>query len=73
MLPQCPQYRSVLQTAWPALQQCVDEDGIVDLACKGPGTIWETGPWRMSHAPKGDPHGVFSSIFACAAVRDFYQ
>lgn len=72
MLPQYPQYRSVLQTAWPALQQCVDENGVVDLACKGPGTIWETAPWRMSHAPKGDPHGVFSTIFACAAVRDNY-
>ena len=47
----------------------VADDGVVDKACKGPGPIWETEPWRNSEAPAGDPHGVFSTLFACAAMH----
>lgn len=61
-------YNSIIAKAWAALHGLVDDDGVVDQACKGPGTIWETGPWRHNKAPTGDPHGVFSMLFACAAM-----
>ena len=61
-------YQKTINQAWNGLAACVDQDGIVDLACKGPGPIWETEPWRNSPAGKGDPHGVFSMLFACAAM-----
>ncbi len=61
-------YDDCIAQAWRGLAACVDQDGVVDLACKGPGTIWEDKPWRQTHAPKGDPHGVFSMLFACAAL-----
>ncbi len=61
-------YQHVIKNAWNALKSMVDADGVVDQACKGPGPIWETEPWRNSKAPKGDPHGVFSTLFACAAL-----
>jgi len=62
-----PAVRSAADKAWSAIAAQVDENGIVDQACRGPGTIWKTEPWRNSPAPKGDPHGVFTTLFACAA------
>ena len=54
--------------AWNILKQQVDEHGVVDQACKGPGTIFEIGPWLNTLAPKGEPHGIFSMLFACQAI-----
>jgi len=53
--------------AWTAISAQVDGRGRVDQACAGPGTIWEVEPWLNKRAPKGEPHGIFSMLFACAA------
>lgn len=60
-------FKQAAERAWAVLAEQVDEAGVIDQACRGPGTIWKTEPWRNSRAPKGDPHGVFSMLFACAA------
>ena len=62
-----PDVRTAAEKAWNVLAAQVGENGTVDQACRGPGTIWETGPWRNQRAPKGDSHGVFTMLFACAA------
>lgn len=62
-----PDVQPAAEKAWNVIAAQVDENGIVDQACRGPGTIWETGPWRNQRALKGDSHGVFTMLFACAA------
>lgn len=66
-------YKTVIQTAWSGIAAQVDANGIVDQACKGPGPIWETAPWRNNKAGTDDPHGVFSTLFACAALHQHPQ
>ena len=60
-------YHSAVK-AWAFLKQQVDEEGFVDQACKGPGTIWKVEPWLNTKAPKGEPHGIFTMLFACKAI-----
>jgi rhamnogalacturonyl hydrolase YesR len=61
-------YQKSAEQAWEVLKQQVDEDGFVDQACKGPGTIWKIEPWLNTRAPNGEPHGIFSMLFVCNAI-----
>ena len=63
-------YEQSCNNAWEALAGEVDEDGVIDQVSKGPGTIWEVGPWRNTRGTKGEPHGIFSFLFACSALLE---
>jgi len=61
-------YSIAADKAWNILKQQIDDEGFVDQACNGPGTIWEIEPWLNTKAPKGEPHGIFAMLFACRAI-----
>lgn len=61
-------YGAAARRAWKGLATCVDADGIVHNACKGPGPLRGVDDYLDAPIAPGDSHGPFAVLFACAST-----
>jgi rhamnogalacturonyl hydrolase YesR len=60
-------YRNSAEQAWSGLLTQVHSTGLVGGVSMGPGPNWVVEPWQRLPSLTGDPHGIFTVLFACAA------